>query len=87
MEGNDASFPGGHGPHAERAQDCLGEEDPTMPEGWKTRTTDIKNKTGITQLQWFRSPDGKMFAAVSRHTIVPSFEAKPTQQRYFGTQV
>ena len=61
MEGNDA--------YSQEDMDLMqsglrivwGEEDPTMPEGWKTRTTDIKNKTGITQLQWFRSPDGKMF--------------------------
>ena len=38
-----------------------GEDDPTMPEGWKTRTTEIKTKAGMTQMQWFRSPEGKMF--------------------------
>ena len=38
-----------------------GEDDPTMPEGWKTRITDIRTKAGLTQMQWFRSPDGQLF--------------------------
>ena len=35
--------------------------DSTVPEGWKSRITDIKTKTGTTSMQWFLSPDGKMF--------------------------
>ena len=30
-------------------------------QGWKSRITEIKTKTGSTSMQWFLSPDGKMF--------------------------
>jgi hypothetical protein len=36
-------------------------EDPNLPVGWKTRTTDMKTKNGKVAMQWFLSPEGKMF--------------------------
>ena len=37
------------------------EDDPTIPEGWKTRTTEVKTKAGLTTMQWFLSPEGRLF--------------------------
>ena len=37
------------------------DDDPTLPTGWQTRTSQIKTKTGLTEMQWFLSPEGKMF--------------------------
>ena len=39
----------------------VSQDDSTVPDGWKSRVTDIKTKTGTTSMQWFLSPDGKMF--------------------------
>merc|ERR1719319_783059 len=37
------------------------DEDPSLPQGWKTRFTDMKAKNGVVPMQWFLSPEGKMF--------------------------
>ena len=37
------------------------EEDPTLPPGWKTRSSEINTRTGKVPMQWFLSPDGKMY--------------------------
>ena len=31
------------------------------PSGWKMRVTDMKTKNGSVAMQWFLSPEGKMF--------------------------
>ena len=36
-------------------------ENSSLPPGWKMRTTDMKTKNGTVQMQWFLSPEGKMF--------------------------
>ena len=35
--------------------------DPTLPPGWKTRTTEINARSGKVPMQWFSNPQGKMF--------------------------
>ena len=37
------------------------EDDPSLPLNWKTRFTDMKTKNGVVPMQWFLSPEGKMF--------------------------
>ena len=37
------------------------DDDPSLPTAWKTRFTDMKTKNGIVPMQWFLSPEGKMF--------------------------
>ena len=37
------------------------DNDPSLPESWKTRFTDMKTKNGVVPMQWFLSPEGKMF--------------------------
>ena len=37
------------------------EDDPTAPLGWKSRVTQVRTKAGLTEMQWFLSPEGKMF--------------------------
>ena len=75
-----------------------GEDDPTMPEGWKTRITDIKTKAGITQMQWFRSPEGKIFRGrksalkfleSSRdysNEDIRNFKSKPAAEKKFSKE-
>merc|ERR1719282_1599710 len=36
-------------------------ENSSLPPGWKMRTTEMKTKNGTVQMQWFLSPEGKMF--------------------------
>ena len=36
-------------------------ENKSLPPGWKMRSTDMKTKSGTVQMQWFLSPEGKMF--------------------------
>ena len=33
----------------------------SKPPGWKMRVTDMKTKNGTVAMQWFLSPEGKMF--------------------------
>merc|ERR1719209_1451767 len=37
------------------------DDDPSLPKNWKMRTTDMKTKNGTVPMQWFLSPEGKMF--------------------------
>ena len=36
------------------------DDDPSLPEGWKTRTSEINSKNGKIPMQWFLNPEGKM---------------------------
>merc|ERR1740129_1625372 len=36
-------------------------DDDSLPTGFKMRTTEMKTKNGTVQMQWFLSPEGKMF--------------------------
>ena len=37
------------------------DDDPTLPPGWKARTSEINTRTGKVPMQWFLSPEGKMY--------------------------
>ena len=51
------------------------DDDPTLMDGWKTRTSQIKTKTGLTEMQWFLSPEGKMFRG--RKSVLKFIAANP----------
>ena len=51
------------------------EEDPTLMNGWKTRTSHIKTKAGQTEMQWFLSPENKMFRG--RKSVLRHIQANP----------
>ena len=72
------------------------EDDPTAPMGWKSRVTQIRTKTGVTEMQWFLSPEGKMFRGrksalkfmesmkyYSKEDI-RNFKSKPTSEKKFS---
>ena len=71
------------------------EDDPTIPEGWKTRTTEVKTKAGLAQMQWFQSPEGRLFRGrksalkyiepCSRYTQddIKAFKSKPAADKKF----
>jgi len=71
------------------------DDDSTVPEGWKSRTTEIKTKSGMTTMQWFLSPEGKMFRgrksalkfieSVDYYSkdAVRLFKSKPTTDKKF----
>jgi len=75
------------------------EDDPTIPAGWKTRTSQIKTKAGLTDMQWFLSPTGKMFRgrkSVLKHIQanpdnfdpedIRNFKSVPTQNKKFSAE-
>ena len=37
------------------------DDDESLPPGWKTRTSEINSKSGKIPMQWFLSPENKMF--------------------------
>ena len=43
--------------------------------GWKTRTSKIKTKAGMTEMQWFLSPEGKMFRG--RKSMLKFIQSNP----------
>ena len=51
------------------------EDDPTLMNGWKTRTSHIKTKAGQTEMQWFLSPENKMFRG--RKSVLRHIQANP----------
>ena len=53
------------------------DDDPTIPYGWKTRTSQIKTKAGMTDMQWFLSPEGKMFRG--RKSVLKYIQADPSK--------
>ena len=53
------------------------EDDPTIPSGWKTRTSQIKTNAGSTYVQWFLSPGGKSFRG--RKSVLKHIQADPSR--------
>ena len=51
------------------------DDDPTIPVGWKSRQSQVKTKTGMTDMQWFLSPEGKMFRG--RKAVLKFIQANP----------
>ena len=72
------------------------DDDPTVPEGWKSRLTNIRTKAGVTEMQWFLGPEGKMFrgrksALKFMETMkyyskddLRNFKSKPTTEKKFS---
>jgi hypothetical protein len=51
------------------------DDDTTIPVGWKSRQSQVKTKTGMTDMQWFLSPEGKMFRG--RKAVLKYIQANP----------
>ena len=59
------------------------EDDPTLMTGWKTRTSYIKTKAGQTEMQWFLSPENKMFRG--RKSVLRHIQAN--QDRFSADEI